>query len=52
MGAHVDSGLPWFTVRHHINFSGSVIGKILLFDREINPNCRIMMILVNEKLGL
>lgn len=34
-----------------IGYSGSTIGKILLFEREINPNRKITLIFVNEKLG-
>lgn len=31
--------------------SGSTIGKMLIFEREINPNRKITLIFVNEKLG-
>lgn len=34
-----------------IGYSGSTIGKILLFKREISPNRNIKLIFVNEKLG-
>jgi L-lactate utilization protein LutB len=34
-----------------IGLPGSVIGKILLFEREIVPNRRVTLIFVNEKLG-
>jgi len=34
-----------------IGQSGSTIGKILLFERETNPNRKITLIFVNEKLG-
>ncbi len=34
-----------------IGYSGSVIGKILLFERETMPNRKILLIFVNEKLG-
>jgi len=34
-----------------IGYSGSAIGKILLFERETNPDRRITLIFVNEKLG-
>lgn len=34
-----------------IGFSGSVFGKILLFEREILPNRKVTLIFVNEKLG-
>jgi len=32
-------------------FGGSTIGKLLLFEREINPDRKLKLILVNEKLG-
>lgn len=32
-------------------FSGSAIGKLLIFEREIDPNRKITLIFVNEKLG-
>jgi L-lactate utilization protein LutB len=34
-----------------IGFSGTTIGKVLLFEREINENRKITLIFVNEKLG-
>lgn len=34
-----------------IGYSGSTVGKILLFERETNPNRKITLIFVNEKLG-
>jgi len=34
-----------------IGYSGSTIGKILLFEREINPNRRVTLVFVNENLG-
>lgn len=34
-----------------LGFSGSVIAKILIFSREINPNRKITLIFVNEVLG-
>jgi L-lactate utilization protein LutB len=34
-----------------LGFPGSVIGKFLLFEKEINPNRKITLIFVNEKLG-
>lgn len=32
-------------------YSGSTIGKLVIFEREINQNRKLTMILVNEKLG-
>lgn len=32
-------------------YSGSTIGKVLVFEREINPERRIRLIFINEKLG-
>ena len=32
-------------------YSGSTIGKLLIFEREINPARKMTLILVNEKLG-
>lgn len=32
-------------------YAGSTIGKLLIFEREINPDRRLTLILVNEKLG-
>ncbi len=32
-------------------YSGSTIGKLLIFEREINPARKLTLILVNEKLG-
>lgn len=32
-------------------YPGSVIGKVLIFEREINPARKITIVLVNEKLG-
>lgn len=34
-----------------VGYPGSVIGKVLIFEREINPARKITIILVNEKLG-
>lgn len=34
-----------------LGFPGSVIGKFLLFEKEINSNRKITLIFVNEKLG-
>jgi L-lactate utilization protein LutC len=34
-----------------IGYSGTTIGKILIFEREINENRKINLIFVNEKLG-
>lgn len=34
-----------------VGYPGSTIGKILLFEREINPSRKITLIFVNEKLG-
>lgn len=34
-----------------IGYSGSTLGKFLLFEKEMNPNRRITLIFVNEKLG-
>ncbi len=34
-----------------IGYSGSTIGKILLFEKEILPNRNMKLIFVNEKLG-
>lgn len=34
-----------------IGYSGSTIGKLLIFEREILPNRKIRLIFVNEKLG-
>lgn len=34
-----------------VGYPGSVIGKVLIFEREINPARKINLILVNEKLG-
>lgn len=34
-----------------IGYSGTTIGKILLFAREINENRKVTLIFVNEKLG-
>ena len=34
-----------------IGYSGSTIGKLLIFEREIMPNRKITLIFVNEKLG-
>lgn len=34
-----------------IGYSGSTIGKLLVFEREILPNRKIRLIFVNEKLG-
>lgn len=35
----------------NLGYPGSVIGKFLLFEKEINPNRKITLIFVNEKLG-
>jgi L-lactate utilization protein LutC len=35
----------------NLGFPGSVLGKFLLFEKEINPNRKITLIFVNEKLG-
>lgn len=32
-------------------YSGSTIGKLLIFEREINPARKLTLLLVNEKLG-
>lgn len=32
-------------------YSGSTIGKLLIFEREINPERKLKLILVNQKLG-
>jgi len=34
-----------------LGYSGSAIGKLLLFERETSPNRKIKLIFVNEKLG-
>jgi len=34
-----------------IGYPGSALGKYLLFEREINPNRKVTLIFVNEKLG-
>ncbi|MCP8307597.1 MAG: lactate utilization protein [archaeon] len=34
-----------------LGYSGSTIGKLLLFERETSPNRKIKLIFVNEKLG-
>ena len=34
-----------------LGYSGSMIGKVLIFERERVPGRKIGMILVNEKLG-
>jgi hypothetical protein len=34
-----------------IGYSGSALGKFLLFEKEINPNRKLTFIFVNEKLG-
>ncbi len=34
-----------------VGYPGSVIGKVLIFEREINPARKITIVLVNEKLG-
>ncbi len=34
-----------------VGYPGSVIGKVLIFEREINPARKLNIILVNEKLG-
>ena len=34
-----------------IGYAGSTLGKFLLFEKEINPNRKITLIFVNEKLG-
>lgn len=34
-----------------IGYSGSALGKFLLFEKEINPNRKVTLIFVNEKLG-
>jgi L-lactate utilization protein LutC len=34
-----------------LGYSGSTLGKFLLFEKEINPNRKITLIFVNEKLG-
>jgi len=34
-----------------VGYPGSVIGKLLIYEREINPARKITVILVNEKLG-
>ncbi len=34
-----------------IGYNGTTLGKILIFEREINPNRKITLIFVNEKLG-
>ena len=34
-----------------IGYTGTTIGKILIFEREINENRKISLIFVNEKLG-
>ena len=35
----------------NLGYPGSVLGKFLLFEKEINPNRKITLIFVNEKLG-
>jgi len=35
----------------NLGYSGSTFGKLLLFENEINPNRKITLIFVNEKLG-
>lgn len=35
----------------NLGYSGSTIGKFLLFEKEINPNRKVTLIFVNEKLG-
>ncbi len=34
-----------------IGYAGSALGKFLLFEQEINPNRKMTLIFVNEKLG-
>ncbi|VVB89044.1 LUD domain protein [uncultured archaeon] len=34
-----------------IGYPGSALGKFLLFEKEINPNRKVTLIFVNEKLG-
>ncbi len=34
-----------------VGYPGSVIGKVLIYEREINPARKITIVLVNEKLG-
>jgi len=34
-----------------VGYPGSVIGKVLIFEREINPARKITIVLINEKLG-
>jgi hypothetical protein len=34
-----------------MGYSGTALGKFLLFENEINPNRKITLIFVNEKLG-
>jgi L-lactate utilization protein LutB len=34
-----------------LGYAGSTLGKFLLFEKEINPNRKITLIFVNEKLG-
>lgn len=34
-----------------LGYSGSTLGKFLLFEKEINPNRNVSLIFVNEKLG-
>ncbi len=34
-----------------VGYPGSVIGKVLIYEKEINPARKITIILVNEKLG-
>jgi L-lactate utilization protein LutC len=34
-----------------VGYEGSTIGKVLVFEREINPERRIRLVFVNEKLG-
>jgi hypothetical protein len=35
----------------YVGYPGTIIGKILIFEKEINENRKINLIFVNEKLG-
>lgn len=35
----------------NLGYPGSALGKFLLFEKEINPNRKITLIFINEKLG-
>jgi L-lactate utilization protein LutB len=35
----------------NLGYAGSTLGKFLLFEKEINPNRKVTLIFVNEKLG-